>query len=84
MYKLIEGMPHASTRNNVRKRLCQVFSPVLTMMDAATRIHSRPQSSNETLQEYIQRFTDLVIQVQVLILLLPHVNDYCHIHLASL
>ena len=31
-------------------------------MHAATQIHSRPQGENEMLQEYIQRFTDLVIQ----------------------
>ena len=31
-------------------------------MHAATKINSRPQAGNETLQEYIQRLTDLVIQ----------------------
>ena len=30
-------------------------------MHAAIRIHSRPHAVNETLQEYIQRVTDLVI-----------------------
>ena len=30
-------------------------------MNTATRIHSWPQAANEFLQEYIQRFTDLVI-----------------------
>ena len=53
-YKLIEGMPHTSTLDRVKKRLCQVFGPVMNKMHAATRIHFRPQSSNETSQEYIQ------------------------------
>ena len=29
-YKLIEGMPKSSTWENVKKRLCQVISPVAT------------------------------------------------------
>ena len=32
-----------------------------TKVQAATQIQSRPQAVNETLQEYIQQFTDFVI-----------------------
>ena len=42
--------------------MCQVFSSVLTNMHAISITHIRHQSSNETMQEYLQRFTDLVIQ----------------------
>ena len=52
----------SSMWETVKKRLCHVFSPVATKMHAATRIHSRPQVASETPQEYIQRFTDLVLQ----------------------
>ena len=45
-----------------RKRLCQVFSPVATKMNAANGICSHLQAANETLQESIQGFADLVIQ----------------------
>ena len=31
-------------------------------MHVATRIHSQPPAANVTLQEFIQRFTDLLIQ----------------------
>ena len=44
------------------RRLCQAFSLVATKMHAATRIHFRPQVSKVTLKEYIQRFSDLIIQ----------------------
>ena len=47
----------------VTKRLCQVFSLVVTKMPAASRIHLCLQAANETLQEHSQRFTDLVSQV---------------------
>ena len=62
VYKLIDDRPPSSTWDAVKKRLCQVFSPVATKEHAATQIHSRLQAANETLQEYMQRFTDLVIQ----------------------
>ena len=45
----------------VKKRQCQVLSPVGTKQHAATQIHSRLQSANETLQQHIQEFIDLVI-----------------------
>ena len=35
---------------------------MLTKMQATTRLYSTPQATNETLQENIQRFTDLAIQ----------------------
>ena len=35
--------------------------PVATKVHTATQIHSRPQAAKETLQEYIQRITNLVI-----------------------
>ena len=57
-------MPQSSIWEIVQKILCQVFSPVATKMCAATRICSRPQVVNETLQEYIQGFTDFVIQTK--------------------
>ena len=44
-----------------KQKLCQVLCPVATKVHAATQIHSRPQAANELLQEYIPRFTDLVI-----------------------
>ena len=56
-------MTQSSTWETVKKRLCQVFSPLTTKKCAATKIHCRPQAVEETLQRYIQRFTDLVIQV---------------------
>ena len=59
-YKHIEGMQHSSTWDTAKKRLCQLF-PVVTKLHAVTQIYSRPQSTNEALQEYIQRFTDVVI-----------------------
>ena len=42
-------------------RLCQAFSPVALNVPAAAQNHSRPQAAKETLQEYIQRFTDFMI-----------------------
>ena len=36
-----------------------------TKVHAATQIHSRPKATNETLQEYIQRFAEVVICVTV-------------------
>ena len=62
VYKLVEGIPLSSKQEMVKKRICQVFSPIATKMHATTRIHSQPQAANETLQEYIQLFTNLVIQ----------------------
>ena len=59
---LIEGMLQSPNWETAKKRLCQVFSPGATKMHAATRILSRPQATNKTLQEYTQRFTDLVIK----------------------
>ena len=50
-----------STWDAVKMSLCQVFSPLATKVHAATQIYFRPQAANETLQEYIQRYTDLVI-----------------------
>ena len=44
-------MPLSSTWEMVKKRLCQVFSPVATKVHGTTRIHSRPQAANETLQD---------------------------------
>ena len=38
------------------------FRPVATKVHAATAIYFRLQAANKTLQEYIQRFTCLVIQ----------------------
>ena len=35
-----------------------------TKMHAASRIYSKSQAADETLQEYIERFTDLVIQAK--------------------
>ena len=61
VYKLIDDRPPSSTWDAVKKRLCQVFSPVATKEHAATQIHSRLQAANETLQDYIQSFNDLVI-----------------------
>ena len=37
------------------------FQLVAIKIHAATQINSRPPTSHETLQEYIQRFTDLVM-----------------------
>ena len=62
VYKLIEGMPQSSTLEAVKKGLGQVFRSVVTTMHASSRSHSRPQTSNKILQQYIQRFTDLIIQ----------------------
>ena len=61
VYKLTEGMPQSSTWDTLKKRLCQVFSPMATKMHAATWIHSCLQSANKTLLEHVQRFTDLVV-----------------------
>ena len=58
--QLIDDMPPSSTLNAVKRRLCQVFSPVATKIHAATQIHSRPQTADETSQEHNQRFTELV------------------------
>ena len=60
-YKLIKGMPQSLMLETMKKRLCQVSSPVATKIHAATWIHSQPQSANETLQEYIQIFAYLLI-----------------------
>ena len=46
VYKLIERLPKFSTWEAIKKRLCQVFSPIPTKMHAATRVHSRPQAAN--------------------------------------
>ena len=54
-------MPTSSTSDFVKKRLCQVLSPVATKVHAVTQIHSRLQAANETLLDYIQQLTDLVI-----------------------
>ena len=54
-------MPPSSLWDAVKKRLCHLFSPVTTKVHVATQIHSRPKTANETLQEYIQRLTDLII-----------------------
>ena len=62
VYKLIQGMSQSSTWQAVNIGLFQAFSPIATNMHVAIRIHSRPQTTNETLQECIQRFTDLAIQ----------------------
>ena len=53
-------LPH-QCGDTVKKRLCQVFSPVATTVHAATHIHSRLEAANETLQEYIMQLTNLVI-----------------------
>ena len=58
--KPIEDTPQSLAWETVRNRLCQVFNPVATKMHSTTWIYSRPQATNETLQEYIWRFTDLV------------------------
>ena len=46
----------------VKETLCKVFSPTMTKMHAVTRIHSHSQATNESSQEYIQRFADFVSQ----------------------
>ena len=61
IYKLINDIPPSSTSDVVKRGLCQVFSPVATQVHAAIQMYSRLQVANGTLQEYIQRFTDLVI-----------------------
>ena len=42
VFKLIGDMPPSYTWDAVKKRLCQVFSPVTTTVHVATEIHSRP------------------------------------------
>ena len=59
---LIEGIPQCSNAEPVKKILCQIFSPIRYIMYAATRIYSRCQAGNDSLQEYIQKCTNLVIQ----------------------
>ena len=59
-HKLADGMPQSSKWDAVKKRLCQVFSPVATQMHVATKNHSTPESASETLQKYIHQFIDLV------------------------
>ena len=54
-------MPHSLIWYTTKKKFCQVYSPVAMKMNETTWIPSQPQSANEILQEYIQRFTDLVI-----------------------
>ena len=49
VYKIIWRMSHASICNRVKKRLCQVFSPVITKIHVDTIIYSRLHSSNESL-----------------------------------
>ena len=71
VYKLTEDINQLSIWKSVKKRLCHVFSSVSTKMHAATQIHSRPQTENKSLQDYIQRPTDLVMQVT---------GDHCLVH----
>ena len=52
----------SSTLEAVKKRLYHVSSPIATKIYVTTRIRSRTQAANETLQEYKQGFTDFVIQ----------------------
>ena len=52
-------MPPSSTWNAVN-RLNQVLCPVTAKVQETTQIHSRSQSGNETLQEYILQFTHMV------------------------
>ena len=39
-----------------------MFSPVATKIHVTTRIYFRPKAANKTFQEFVQRFSDLVIQ----------------------
>ena len=67
-----QGLPWDGVKSACARYLVQ--DPEVIKRHAATRIHSRFEVSSETLQEYIQRSTDVVIQVQVLILQLSHVT----------
>ena len=57
-------MPPSSTGDAVKKRICQVYSPLATKVHTTTEIHSQHQAADETLQECIQIFTDLVIHTR--------------------
>ena len=59
--KLIEGMPQSATWETVKEIMPGIYS--CDKMHTATIIQSRPQAANETLQQYIQRFTDLLIYI---------------------
>ena len=61
-----------------KMRLCEVLSPVATKVRVATGVHSRSQAANETLQEYIQQLTDLVIHEAVAHLTLSNLSSNYH------
>ena len=61
VYKLMKGILHSLTWETLRgsERYLVLMA---AKKHASTQMHSRPQVADETLQEYIQRLADLVIQ----------------------
>ena len=57
LYQMLKRMVGASSWHEIRENL-EVYSPTATELHAASDLH-RKQQLDETLQEYIQNFTDL-------------------------
>ena len=63
--------------NKIKECLCYNFGSVATKQHAASMLIDQQQKPYETLQEYIQRFLDLLVKCSGL---LPHqVKDMAHI-----
>ena len=63
--------------HKIKEHLCYNFGSVATKQHVASMLIDQQQTASETLQEYIQRFSDLLLKSSGL---LPHqAKDLAHI-----
>ena len=73
----ISSFLHSMAWNKIKERLCYHFGSVATKQHATSMLINQQQEPSETLQEYVHRFSDLLLKSSSL---LPHQGkDLAHI-----
>ena len=75
--KTISSYPPTLAWNKIKEQLCYNSGSIATKQHATSMLINQQRNPQETLQEYIQRFSDLLLKSSGL---LPHqANDLMHI-----